>query len=84
MAFERISRNPIGIAIGRSAMPRVMVREDEDFRLTWSRFKRACTRAGLPREWRRRRFYEKPARARKRKRHAAARRRRGQSFQAVK
>jgi len=56
-------------------VPQVIIRENEPFPSAWFRFKRACAHAGLYREWRQRRFYEKPGVARRRKMHAATRRR---------
>ena len=52
-------------------MPSVRVKENESFDIAMRRFKRACEKAGILTEVRRREFYEKPTTVRKRK--AAAR-----------
>jgi small subunit ribosomal protein S21 len=49
-------------------MPSVRVRENEYFDAALRRFKRACEKAGVLTELRRREFYEKPTQERKRKR----------------
>jgi small subunit ribosomal protein S21 len=51
-------------------MPSVRVRENEYFDAALRRFKRACEKAGILTELRRREFYEKPTQ--ERKRHQAA------------
>ena len=43
-------------------MPSVRVRENEYFDAALRRFKRACEKAGILTELRRREFYEKPTR----------------------
>ncbi|NBP07508.1 MAG: 30S ribosomal protein S21 [Gammaproteobacteria bacterium] len=48
-------------------MPSVRVRENEYFDAALRRFKRACEKAGVLTELRRREFYEKPTQERKRK-----------------
>ena len=48
-------------------MPSVRVRENEYFDAALRRFKRACEKAGVLAELRRREFYEKPTQERKRK-----------------
>ena len=48
-------------------MPSVRVRENEYFDVALRRFKRACEKAGVLAELRRREFYEKPTQERKRK-----------------
>lgn len=48
-------------------MPRVYVHDDESIDRALKRFKKACEREGLRRETRRRRAYEKPSEARRRK-----------------
>src|SRR4030065_259255 len=48
-------------------MPSVRIRENEYFDAALRRFKRACEKAGILTELRRREFYEKPTQARKRK-----------------
>ena len=55
-------------------MPRVRVREHEDPEYALRRFKRACEKAGIPSEARRRVAYEKPTEVRKRKAAAAVKR----------
>ena len=52
-------------------MPSVRVKNDEPFDLILRRFRRACEKAGVFSEVRRREYYEKPTAVRKRK-HAAA------------
>ena len=55
-------------------MPEVRVRENEPFEIAMRRFKRACEKAGVVTESRRREFYEKPTTERKRKAAAAVKR----------
>jgi small subunit ribosomal protein S21 len=55
-------------------MPSVRVRENEYFDVALRRFKRACEKAGILSELRRREFYEKPTQERKRKKAAAVKR----------
>lgn len=55
-------------------MPDVKVREGEPFDIALRRFKRACEKAGIIAEVRRREFYEKPTQVRKRKKAAAVKR----------
>jgi len=55
-------------------MPAVRVRENEPFEVALRRFKRACEKAGVLTEVRRREFYEKPTSVRKRKAAAAVKR----------
>ena len=56
------------------SMPSVRVRENEYFDAALRRFKRACEKAGILTELRRREFYEKPTQERKRKKAAAIKR----------
>ena len=49
------------------SMPSVRVKENEYFDAALRRFKRACEKAGVLTELRRREFYEKPTQERKRK-----------------
>jgi small subunit ribosomal protein S21 len=56
------------------AVPSVRVRENEYFDAALRRFKRACEKAGVLTELRRREFYEKPTQERKRKKAAAVKR----------
>ncbi len=55
-------------------MPSVKVKESEPFDVALRRFKRACEKAGVLTEARKREFYEKPTWARKRKKAAAVKR----------
>ncbi len=55
-------------------MPAVKVKENEPFDIALRRFKRACEKAGVLAEVRRREYYEKPTEARKRKAAAAVKR----------
>ena len=55
-------------------MPSVRVKENEYFDSALRRFKRACEKAGILTELRRREFYEKPTQERKRKKAAAVKR----------
>ena len=57
------------------SMPSVRVRENEYFDAALRRFKRACEKAGILTELRRREFYEKPTQERKRKKAAAIKQR---------
>jgi small subunit ribosomal protein S21 len=56
------------------SMPSVRIRENEYFDAALRRFKRACEKAGVLTELRRREFYEKPTQERKRKKAAAVKR----------
>jgi small subunit ribosomal protein S21 len=56
------------------SMPSVRIRENEYFDAALRRFKRACEKAGVLAELRRREFYEKPTQERKRKKAAAVKR----------
>jgi small subunit ribosomal protein S21 len=55
-------------------VPDVKLREGEPFDIALRRFKRACEKAGVIAEVRRREFYEKPTQVRKRKKAAAVKR----------
>lgn len=55
-------------------MPTVRVKDGEPFDVALRRFKRACEKAGILSEMRRREFYEKPTQMRKRKAAAAIKR----------
>ena len=55
-------------------MPSVRVRENEYFDAALRRFKRACEKAGVLTEVRRREYDEKPTQERKRKKAAAVKR----------
>lgn len=57
-----------------SPMPSVRLKENEYFDAAMRRFKRACEKAGILTELRRREFYEKPTQERKRKKAAAVKR----------
>ena len=55
-------------------MPSVKIKNNESFDVALRRFKRACEKAGILAEVRRREFYEKPTWIRKRKAAAAVKR----------
>ena len=55
-------------------MPHIRVKENEPFDVALRRFKRACEKAGVLTEVRRREYYEKPTSIRKRKAAAAVKR----------
>jgi small subunit ribosomal protein S21 len=55
-------------------MPSVRIKEGEPFDVALRRFKRACEKAGVMSELRRREHYEKPTTERKRKKAAAVKR----------
>ena len=55
-------------------MPAIRVKENEPFDVALRRFKRACEKAGVLTEVRRREYYEKPTAVRKRKAAAAVKR----------
>ena len=55
-------------------MPNVKVRRDEPFDVNLRRFRRACEKAGVITESRRREYYEKPTTIRKRDGAAAVKR----------
>lgn len=55
-------------------MPVVRVKENENIDAALRRFKRACEKAGILSELRRREYYEKPTEKRKRKGAAAVKR----------
>src|ERR1700674_5418130 len=57
-----------------TTLPSVRIRENEHFDAALRRFKRACEKAGVLTELRRREFYEKPTQERKRKKAAAVKR----------
>ena len=57
-----------------TCMPNVRVKDNEPFEIAIRRFKRACEKAGILAEVRRREFYEKPTQERKRKMAAAVKR----------
>ena len=67
--FFHLSKRP-----GATNLPSVRVRDNEHFDAALRRFKRACEKAGVLTELRRREFYEKPTQERKRKRAAAVKR----------
>ena len=52
-------------------MPAVKVKENEPVDIAIRRFKRACEKAGVLSDVRKREFYEKPTQERKRKKAAA-------------
>lgn len=55
-------------------MPSVRVKDNEPPEIAMRRFKRACEKAGILTEMRRREFYEKPTEERKRRMAAAVKR----------
>ena len=55
-------------------MPSIKVKENEPFDIAIRRFRRACEKAGILTEIRKREFYEKPTSVRKRKAAAAVKR----------
>ncbi|GAB6067445.1 30S ribosomal protein S21 [Methylothermus subterraneus] len=55
-------------------MPAIRVKENEPFDVALRRFKRACEKAGVLSEVRRREYYEKPCEERKRRAAAAVKR----------
>jgi small subunit ribosomal protein S21 len=57
-----------------TVLPSVKVRENEHFDAALRRFKRACEKAGILSDLRRREYYEKPTQERKRKKAAAVKR----------
>jgi small subunit ribosomal protein S21 len=68
-------RSPINSAVAAGiCMPNVRVKDNEPFEIAIRRFKRACEKAGILAEVRRREFYEKPTQERKRKMAAAVKR----------
>ena len=60
--------------VNNYTMPSVRVKENEPFDVALRRFKRACEKAGILTEVRRREYYEKPTTVRKRKKAAAVKR----------
>lgn len=66
--------------LGVTNLPSVRVRDNEHFDAALRRFKRACEKAGVLTELRRREFYEKPTQERKRKRAAAIKRQLKRNF----
>jgi len=55
-------------------MPSIRTKEGEPSEIAIRRFKRACEKAGMLTEMRRREYYEKPTEARKRRAAAAVKR----------
>ena len=55
-------------------MPSIKVKENEPFDIAIRSFRRACEKAGILTEIRKREFYEKPTSVRKRKAAAAVKR----------
>ncbi len=64
-------------------MPTIRIKENEHFDVALRRFKRACEKAGILSELRRREFYEKPTQERKRRRAAAVKRHMKKNAQSV-
>jgi small subunit ribosomal protein S21 len=69
-----VARPPFQPSNQGDSMPSVRVRENEPFDVAMRRFKRACEKAGVLTEVRRREYYEKPTSVRKRKAAAAVKR----------
>jgi len=68
---------PLAILVliqGIRTLPAVRIRDNENFDAALRRFKRACEKAGILTELRRREYYEKPTQERKRKKAAAVKR----------
>ena len=65
---------PNHIETGTDLMPHIKIKENEPFDVALRRFKRACEKAGILTELRRREYYEKPTQERKRKKAAAVKR----------
>jgi small subunit ribosomal protein S21 len=61
-------------------LPAVRIRDNEQFDSALRRFKRACEKAGILTELRRREYYEKPTQERKRKKAAAIKRQAKRNF----
>jgi small subunit ribosomal protein S21 len=61
-------------------MPIVTVKDNEYFDYALRRFKRACEKAGIINEYRKREFYEKPTQERKRKKAAAVKREKKRTY----
>ncbi len=55
-------------------MPSIRLKENEPFEIAIRRFKRACEKAGVLADIRRREYYEKPTTERKRKAASAVKR----------
>lgn len=64
-------------------MPSIRVKENEPFDVAIRRFRRACEKAGVLTEVRRREFYEKPTEVRKRKAAAAVKRHMKRAFRQI-
>jgi len=67
-------QQPVFFGPRKTTLPSVRIRENEHFDAALRRFKRACEKAGVLTEVRRREFYEKPTQERKRKKAAAVKR----------
>jgi len=72
--FPALCRTYIFLTVDYFFMPSVRIKENEYFDAALRRFKRACEKAGVLTELRRREFYEKPTQERKRKKAAAVKR----------
>ena len=64
-------------------MPSIRVKENEPFDVAIRRFRRACEKAGVLTEVRRREYYEKPTEVRKRKAAAAVKRHAKRAFRGI-
>ena len=67
-------RQQIDASYKGKSMPVVKLKENEPFDIALRRFKRACEKAGVLADVRKREFYEKPTSVRKRKAAAAVKR----------
>ena len=73
-ALRPAGRGRLEVGYTKTTMPSVRVKENEPFDVALRRFKRACEKAGILTEVRRREYYEKPTTVRKRKKAAAVKR----------
>jgi small subunit ribosomal protein S21 len=71
---QAVSFHALKIIYKKFDMPSVQLKENEYFDSAMRRFKRACEKAGILTELRKREFYEKPTMERKRKKAAAVKR----------
>jgi small subunit ribosomal protein S21 len=70
----RAAADPERIPGARSSMPVIKLKDNESFEQAMKRFKKACEKAGILTELRRREYFDKPS-IRKKKKSAAARKR---------
>ena len=74
LAYFQFRQNFLIKSEKKSYMPIVKVRDTEPFDVALRRFKRACEKAGVLTESRKREYYEKPTWAKKRMKAAAVKR----------